>query len=105
MQPNDVDRARRQLYILSASTFRSPNYVASDGEIVTQSADSVPLMRWPNGSWCHPANAFIRALYERGLSRRNKGGSLSIAACNISHLLRYCWSHRLDLVDLDDNDF
>lgn len=95
----------RQLYALSHSDYELPNYVDGDGRLHTRPADGFPLMIWPDGSWCHPANTFMRELLEKGLSRRNRGGSLGVAAAHISHLIRYCWRRRCDFVDLTDNQF
>lgn len=95
----------RQLYALSQKSYRFPNYVDGDSRLHTRPADGFPLMIWPDGSWCHPANTFMRELLEKGFSRRNRGGSLGVAAAHISHLIRYCWRRRCDLVDLTDNQF
>lgn len=95
----------RQLYSPAPREFVFPNFVDHDGKLHTRPADNLPLMIWPDGSWCAPANTFMRELLEKGLSRRNRGGSLAVAAAHLSHLLRYCWERRLDFIDLTDNDF
>lgn len=101
-----MERPRKtQLYALSGARFAAPDYVDHEGKLFTRPADSVPLVRWPDGSWCHPANTFIRSLFEKNLSRRNRGGSLAGAASSITHLLRFCWNSRIDPSELTDSDF
>lgn len=68
-------------------------------------AESIPFLRWPDGSWCLPGNLYMLELFRRGLSRKNGGGTLFTYATNISHLLRYCWRHRVDPIDLTDDQF
>lgn len=100
----NIDVAR-QLFCLSPEGSASPHYVDDFGRLHTKRSENVPLITWPNHSWCHAANTFMRELYECGQSRRNRGGSLSVAAAHISHLLRFCWKRRTDLIELTDNDF
>lgn len=96
---------KRQLYSLSQPKFLAPSYVDLDGKLHTRPADNLPLLVWPDGSWCHSANSFIRELFERNLSRRNNGGSLATAAADVTHLLRFCWGRRVDPSDLTDDQF
>lgn len=98
-------RSGRQLYVLSQRTYKFPSYVDGQGRLHTRQADGLPLMTWPDGSWCHQANTFMRELLEKGLSRRNRGGTLGVAAAHISHLIRYCWQRRCDFCELTDNQF
>ncbi len=95
----------RQLYSLSPLGSTFPNYVDHAGRLHTCSSDHLPIMTWPDGSWCSQANTHMRELLEKGLSRRNRGGTLSVAAAHISHLLRFCWKRRVDPIDLTDNQF
>ncbi|WP_440225720.1 tyrosine-type recombinase/integrase [Dokdonella sp. MW10] len=62
-------------------------------------------MHWPDGSWCHCANRYLRELFERGLSRRNRGGSIATAAAHTSHLVRFCWRLGIDFIELTNNQF
>lgn len=94
-----------QLHFLSSDDFRLPHYVSSDGALVSRPADGIPLFQWPDGSWCPDANRFMRQLYERQLSRTNRGGTLATQAAHITHLLRFCWKRNLSLHDLTDADF
>jgi integrase len=96
---------KRQLYTLSEQSFEAPNIVDHEGKLRTRPANNLPMMIWPDGSWCSSANTFMRELFEKGLSRRNRGGSLAVAAANLTHLLRFCWGRQTDPSDLTDNQF
>ncbi|PPD54032.1 MAG: hypothetical protein CTY12_03975 [Methylotenera sp.] len=73
--------------------------------VITKEAGSIPMISWPDGSWCLQANVYMLDLYYRGLSRKNKGGTLLTYAANISHLLRYIFNNKFDLAKLTDNQF
>jgi len=100
-----VSAREHQLYALSRKGYEAPFCVDLDGKLQTRSASDLPLLQWPDGSWCHPANRFIWELFEKGLSRRNRGGSIAVASAHISRLLRYCWKRRTDPIELTDNQF
>jgi hypothetical protein len=94
-----------QLYGLTERSFQAPHYVDHDGRLRLRQGDNIPLVVWPDGSWCHAANRFMREQFEKGLSRRNRGGSLAVAAAQITHLIRFCYQRRVDPSDLTDNQF
>jgi integrase len=94
-----------QLHTLSGKTFRAPLYSDHEGRVVSCEADGVPLVTWPDGSWCHEGNRFIREAFEKARSRNGRGGSLAIFAGQISHLLRFCWRLRVHPLRLSDNEF
>lgn len=96
---------RRQLYSLTGALFEAPNYVDPDGRLHPRPANNIPLITWPDGRWCHAANRFLREGFERGLSRRNRGGTLSVQASHVSHLIRFCFRNRTDFIDLTDGQF
>jgi integrase len=100
-----VSQRLHQLYSLSSRNFQAPNYVDFSGSLHSRPANDLPIMQWPDRSWCHAANRFLWELFEKGLSRRNRGGSLAVAAAHISQLLRYCWKRHLDPIELSDNHF
>lgn len=95
----------RQLFSLTPSTYRLPSYVDHDGRLHTRPADNLPTMIWPDGGWCSSANTFMRELLEKGLSRRNNGGTLAVAASHLTHLIRFCWRRNTDFSELTDNQF
>jgi integrase len=95
----------RQLYSLTPRGYVLPDFVDHAGSVHSRPADNIPLMCWPDGSWCGIANSFMRELFEKNLSRRNRGGSLAVAAAHMSHLLRFCWARRINPAELTDGLF
>lgn len=93
-----------QLYTLTNENYRLPFAIDREGNVMTAPANHIPMLCWPNGRWCFEANIWMLQLYERNLSRR-KGGSLKAYAGNISHLLRYCFEHQTDMINLTDGQF
>lgn len=98
-------RRESQLYTLASEDFRMPKLITESGYLVEKAADNFPIMQWPDGSWCHDANTYLRELFERNLSRRNRGGSLMVVAAHITHLIRFCWKCNTNLIELSDNQF
>jgi len=96
---------KRQLYSLTENTFQAPDYVDLNGKLLLRPANDIPLLIWPDGSWCSPANSFMRNLFEARLSRFNKGGTLAVAAASVTHLIRFCWERGIDLHEVTDNQF
>lgn len=94
-----------KLFQLTDSNFTLPLYVDSNRQVACTPAQDIPMLSWPNGQWCFPANLYMVELYRRGLSRKNSGGTLASYAANISHLLRFCYQKKLNLIDLTDNEF
>lgn len=83
-----------------------PFCIDQDQKVKTKPANDIPMITWPDGRWCFPANIYMLKLYSKGLSRRTYGGTLRTYASNISHLLRFCFKFpRRDVIDLTDNDF
>lgn len=74
-------------------------------QVETTSAENFPAMHWPDGQWCLPANIYMLHLWEKGLSRRGRGGTLGAYAANLAHLLRFCHRRELDIHELADTDF
>lgn len=96
---------KAQLYRLSGREFQLPLYVDSQGQVQCIPADNVPMLVWPNGRWCTQANLYMLELHGQGLSRKNSGGTLKTYGSNISHLIRFCYDHRIDFIELTDNQF
>lgn len=63
------------------------------------------MIFWPNGRWCIEANVYMLELFDRGLSRRSMGGTLSTYASNISHLIKFCFVRGLEFHNLNDSLF
>lgn len=96
---------KRKLYYLTERNFELPLYVDAGLNVKTMPANNIPSLVWPNGRWCLPANFFMLRLYENGLSRKDRGGTLLTYATHISHLIRFCDANKIDFTDLTDNYF
>lgn len=96
---------KHKLYNLTAENFKFPFYVDRKHSVKTISAQNIPMLKWPDGHWCLEANLYMLELYHRGLSRKNRGGTLLAYAANISHLIRFCRNNLIDFKSLSDNEF
>jgi len=94
-----------KLYQLAGDTFETFSHIDAAGKPCLIPAQNVPMLCWPDGHWCLPANIYLQKLYSRGLSRRDRGGSLLIYAVNLSHLVRFCAKNNVDFIELSDSQF
>lgn len=94
-----------KLYHLTGSAFRMPYGIDSGAMVLTMRADSIPLLSWPNGRPCTEANLYMLCCFEKGLSRRDGGGTLTQYAKLLSHLIRFCFKNRCPFIDLTDAQF
>lgn len=94
-----------KLFSLAPSTFMLPTAVEVAGKVHSTPAAGVPLMRWPDGRWCFPANTFMLKLYRQGLTHDDKGGTLGTYAAALTHLIRFCFANGVDFIDLTDQQF
>jgi integrase len=99
-----MSRQIEGLYTPASEDFEIVSYVDA-GRAFGRNASNLPLIVWPNGHWCFPANFFMLRLLDKGHSRFNRGGTLGTYAAHISHLLRYCADNRVDLPELSDAHF
>lgn len=90
---------------LTSTDFELPLFVDRNGTLKTREAGLIPMIRWPDGRWCHHANDYMLSLFERGKSRHQRGGTLSTYAAHLSHLIRFCHLRSLSFSELTDNDF
>jgi integrase len=95
----------RQLFSRLPKGMALPWHVSFDGKVNTRDAENLPFIYWPNRVPCLEANAYMISLLQKGLSRRNRGGTIAEYAKNISPLLRFCYVNGLKLIDLTDNYF
>jgi site-specific recombinase XerD len=93
-----------KLYTLTSDKLEIP-WFFDEGFIYMSDASAIPMLRYPDGSWCHYSNNYMYSLFKRGLSRKNGGGTLKAYAANVSHLLRYCFSNNIDLPQMTDARF
>ncbi|WVV47954.1 site-specific integrase [Pseudomonas sp. NA13] len=94
-----------KLYRLTSAHFQLPLALLSDQTYIFNPASYIPMLRYPNGTWCHYSNCYMHSLYRKGLSRNNKGGTLKTYAGNISHLLRFCSDNAIDVAQMTDSLF
>ena len=97
----------KKLYNLLHSGFELTHHISFDGTVRGHNAENLPFMYWPDDVSCIEANAYMLHLFHRGLSRRNRGGTIAEYAKNISPLIRFCHnqSKPLNFTDLTDNTF
>lgn len=94
-----------KLYYLTPQYFRAYSHRGATGNLITQAANAVPMMVWPNGRWCLEANIYLQTIYSQGVSRRDRGGTLFTYATQISQLIRFCYENGIDFHKLDDKLF
>jgi site-specific recombinase XerD len=95
----------RKLYSLTPSNFSLPFHTDFSHKVIGSPAHDIPTLKWPCGAACFEGNAYMLDLYDRGLSRKDDGGTLLTYATNISHYLRYCSMNGLNLANITDNEF
>jgi integrase len=91
-----------------SSTSSEFNYVFSitpDGIPQTLPADNIPILHWPDGTWCYEANIYMFNKFEQGLSRLGRGSTLHTYATQLCHIIRYCFSNKIDFIKLTDTHF
>ena len=85
--------------------FEIPSYVDEKRSVKMREAGDLPFVYWPNYVPCYEGNAYMLSLWEKGLSRQTRGGTLAEYAKNISPLLRFCFSNSIALNEMSDNRF
>lgn len=91
-----------------SSTSAQFQYVFSitpDGVPQTLPADNIPMLHWPDGSWCYEANTFLFNKFEQGLSRIGRGSTLHTYATQLCHIIRYCFANKIDFIRLTNSRF
>lgn len=97
--------SRKKLYHLTTEDFRMPYRVDVNGNVFTSIANNIPMVSWPDGRPCHEANLYLLLCFERGLSRKEAGGTLAQYAKLISHLIRFCFYNKNSFLSLTDSSF
>ncbi|MBH3431295.1 tyrosine-type recombinase/integrase [Pseudomonas citronellolis] len=95
----------KKLYKLTLPSQTLPFSITPDHRPISTDASNIPTLHWPDGSWCTEANMWMLDLYEKGLSRTERGGSLLAYATNISHLIRYAYAQNTPLLKITDAQF
>jgi site-specific recombinase XerD len=92
---------KKKLFELSSDGFRLPALIDMHGNVHSIRANEVPMMFWPDGSWCFEANGFIKSNFDKSLAR----STLSTYAYNLSLFLRHCFNNNIQLAKITDNEF
>lgn len=82
-----------------------PWHVGFDGKVNTRDAENLPFLYWPDERPCFDANIYMMSLLKKGLSRKNRGGTIAEYAKKISPLIRFCYKNRIKFLDINDNYF
>lgn len=96
---------KTKLYFLSSKDYELPGLILPDGQVKNKSAQTVPILVWPNGLTCWPATLYLNNKYQAGKSSSNSGGTLLTYAKNLSPFIRFCAQQRIAFSELDDNKF
>lgn len=96
---------KTKLYFLSGKNYELPGLVLPDGQVKNKSAQTVPVIIWPNGLTCWPVTLYLNNKYQAGKSSWNSGGTLLTYAKNLSPFIRFCAQQRVAFSELDDNQF
>ncbi|EKN3687220.1 TPA: site-specific integrase [Yersinia enterocolitica] len=94
-----------KLYHLTSNTFRLSYGIDRNSHVLSVKADNIPLLCWPDGRPCTEANLYLLYCFERGLSRKEDGGTLTQYAKLLSHLIRFCFKNNYSFIDLTDSRF
>lgn len=94
-----------KLYHLTSNVFRLPFGVDRNSHVLSVKADNIPLLCWPDGRPCTEGNLYLLCCFERGLSRKEGGGTLKQYAKLLSHLIRFCFNNNYSFIDLTDSRF
>ncbi|QXG39127.1 site-specific integrase [Pseudomonas viridiflava] len=70
-----------------------------------KSAESLPIMRYPDGRICYFANVFILELYSQGYSLTNRGGTLRAYMSLLAHIIKYAHNNQLTFPQFTNNRF
>lgn len=94
-----------KLYHLTSNTFRLSYGIDRNNHVLSVKADNIPLLCWPDGRPCTEANLYLLHCFERGLSRKEYGGTLTQYAKLLSHLIRFCFKNNYLFIELTDSRF
>lgn len=81
----------------SAVSFRGKNGYARSSRTIQH----LVLIRWPDGRPCHLVNHWLMEKALGTLARE----TTKVYASQITHLVRYCYTHEVEFFDFTDEDF
>ncbi|KPY74774.1 Integrase family protein [Pseudomonas syringae pv. syringae] len=100
-----MSRAPVRLITSVSTNFDLPLVVRPDGGVDMKSAESLPIMRYPDGRICYFANMFVLELYSEGHSLTNRGGTLRTYMSLLSHIIKYAYYNQLTFPQFTNNRF
>ena len=98
-------KSNEKLYHLTSNVLRLPFGVDRNSHVLSVKADNIPLLCWPDGRPCTEGNLYLLYCFERGLSRKEDGGTLTQYAKLLSPLIRFCFNNNYSFIDLTDSLF
>ncbi|WP_333985336.1 tyrosine-type recombinase/integrase [Burkholderia orbicola] len=104
-----VEQNNRQLFRIIRN-MPMPDVAARDPSTgaYAASVDILPAavaMCWPDGRPCHEVEMYLLEACHHYSARSLDGGSLRVIASQLSPLIRYCWTRRIQFRDLEDGHF
>ena len=100
-----MSRAPVRVLTSVSTDFELPLVVRPDGGVDMKSAESLPIMRYPDGRICYFANMFVLELYSQGYSLINRGGTLRAYMSLLAHIIKYAHNNQLTFPQLTNNRF
>lgn len=98
-------KSNEKLYHLTSNMLQLPFGVDQNSHVFSVKADNIPLLCWPDGRPCTEGNLYLLYCFERGLSRKEDGGTLTQYAKLLSPLIRFCFNNNYSFIDLTDSLF
>lgn len=80
--------------------YRNIHFVGRDLKPVVKVIKNFPFMTLPSGKACVAANKYLIKV-----SERKSEGTVKQYASSISALVRYCYEHKVDFIDLTSDHF
>lgn len=100
-----MSRAPVRILTSVSINFELPLVVRPDGGVDMKSAESLPIMRYPDGRICYFANMFVLELYSQGYSLINRGGTLRAYMSLLAHIIKHAYNNQLTFPQFTNNRF
>ncbi|CAJ3382069.1 site-specific integrase [Burkholderia glumae] len=79
--------------------------MVSGGRTITHDVAGIPLPLWPDGGWCIELAGYMHKLAIQRLSLADRGGTPGTYASQLSHLVRYCYSNKVNFHEITNEQF
>jgi integrase len=106
----NAERFERQLFsvVQNVEIPAVPDFDNETGTYCEAQPDVRPamvFMQWPDGFPCVEMELYLMWLADTGLSVDHRGGSVRQEAVKLSHLVRYCYSNKINFWELKTKKF